>query len=271
MVRWSRISSILLVAVALVGLILPVTATAGYISEPATEEYTDGLYDFEENTPLNLPPRVMLLYFLLTVLPGIPYMGELFYTLSLLASLGFRRITKRTVLDDDFRSDLYRRIVANPGVGAAELGELTGVSRGRLRYHLDTLIREGKVAAVEYRSHTGHFARNQRYTDLQQHILISLRENPVGVILGCLLGSPGTTQSDLAERLGITGPTISRQMQELKAEGIITAERDGRFVRYRLSDDVREFFDEYMGDLPLPRHPGTESYPTARGQEILSG
>ncbi|WP_292520327.1 winged helix-turn-helix transcriptional regulator [Methanoculleus sp.] len=271
MVQWSRISSILLVAVTLAALVLPGTATAGYVVEPMTEEYTGEWRDPEEITFWDLPPRVMILYFLLMALPGLPYMGELFYVLSLLVSLGFRRITKRTVLDDDFRSDLYRQIVANPGAGAGELSELTGASRGRLRYHLDLLIREGKVAAVDHRNRTGHFARNQGYTDLEQRILISLQEEPSRMILTHLLEAPDTTRSDVAERLGLSGPTISRHMQEFEAEGIVTAERDGRFVRYRLFGGAREFLNRYTGDLPVSRHPGTGSYPAAKGHEVLSG
>ncbi|MEN6512395.1 winged helix-turn-helix transcriptional regulator [Methanoculleus sp.] len=271
MVRWSRISSILLAAVVLAGIALPGTAAARYTVEPVTEEYTGEWHDFEENTFWDLSPRGMLLHFLLAVLPGVPYIGELFYALSLLASLGFRRITRRTVLDDDFRLGLYRQIAANPGAGAGELGELTGASRGRLRYHLDTLIREGKVAAVDYRSRTGLFARNQRYTDLEQRILISLREEPSRAVLGCLLGSPDAIRNDVAEQLGLSGPTISRHMQEFEVEGIVTVERDGRFVRYRLSKGAREYLDRHAGDVPFPGNPSMERCPTARGREVPMG
>ena len=66
-------------------------------------------------------------------------------------------------LDDDLRRDLYRQITANPGIGTTKLGSDGCITR-RLRYHLDMLIREGKVAAVSYRNRARHFAGNQRYT-----------------------------------------------------------------------------------------------------------
>ena len=272
MVQWSRLSVVLLIAVTLAALVLPGTATARYGVEPMTEEYTGEWHDPEAITFWDLTPREMALYFLLTVLPGLPYAGELFYALSFLAPLGFRRITNRTVLNDDFRNDLYRQIAANPGAGARELRRLTGASRGRLRYHLNTLVKEGKVAAVDYRNRAGHFARNQRYTDLEQRILISLREKPVGAILRCLLRAPDPTQSDLAERLELSGPTIARQMQELETEGIVAAERDGRFIRYRLSEGARDLLNRHMEDLPLLlRQPVTEGYPVALDREVSSG
>lgn len=271
MARWNRVFSFLLVAVTLAALVLPGTATARYVVEPVTEEYTGEMHDPEEITFWDLPPREMLLYFLLTLLPGLPYMGELFYALSLLLPLGFRRVTKRTVLDDDFRLDLYGQIAANPGAGTAELRELTGASRGRLRYHLDILIREGKVAAVAYRNRTGHFTRNQGYTDLEQRILISLREEPSRTIIRHLLRSPDTTRNDIAGWLDLSGSTITQHMQELEAEGIVAAERGGRFVRYRLSKGAREYLDRHAGDVPFPGNPGMERCPTARGREVPTG
>lgn len=40
----------------------------------------------------------------------------------------------------------------------------------------------------------------------------------------------------LAEELGASQPNISQHLAVLKAAGIVDAERDGREVRYRLSD-----------------------------------
>jgi len=271
MARWSRVFSFLLVAATLAALVLPGTATARYVVEPVTEEYTGEMHDPEEITFWDLPPREILLYFLLTLLPELPYMGELFYALSLLLPLGFRRVTKRTVLDDDFRLDLYRQIAANPGAGTAELRELTGASRGRLRYHLDVLIREGKVATVDYRNRAKHFARNQRYIDLEQHILINLQDETPGTILTYLLGYPGATRSDIAEHLGLSGPTVIWQMQQLEAEGIVTADKEEKATRYSLVAGAREFLNWYMGDLPSPGTLAPGGTSPAQSHEVPSG
>jgi predicted transcriptional regulator len=257
--------------VTIAALVLPATATAGYITKPATEDYSNELYDFEEDAFLDQPPQVMISYIMLMLLPACFFPGEILYLLSTLVPLGFRRVTKRTILDDGFRFDLYRQIAAHPGTGPDELGELTGVSRGRIRYHLAMLIREGKVAALEYRNRTGHFARNQRHTDLEQHILICLQDEPSRAKLEFLLRSPDTTRSNLAEQFGLSGPAVSRQMQELEAKGIVVTERDGRFVRYGLSESAREFLNRHPEDLLTSGHPDTEGQPSARGPEVLSG
>ena len=270
MVRWSRISSILLVAVTLAAILLPGTATARYVVEPVTEEYTGEMHDLEEITFWDLPPRVMLLYFLLTLLPGLPYVGELFYALSILLPLGFRRVRRHNVLDDDFRRDLYRQITIHPGASTRELRKLTGASRGRLRYHLDMLIREGKVAAVDYRNRFRYFARNQRYTALEKRIIASLRDETPGPLLVHLLRSPGATRNEIAEDLGLSGPTVSQHMQRFEAEGIVVIDREERTFCYRLSRDSREVLNKHQ-DRPVSRHPGTKGYPGARGHEVPSG
>ena len=271
MTLWSRIFPVLLVAVTLAVFALPGTATARYVVEPVTEEYTGEWHDFEEIAFRDLPLQVMIVHFLLTVLPGIPYMGELFYALSLLLPFGFRRVMRHNILDDDFRRDLYRQITANPGIGTTELQELTGASRGRLRYHLDMLIREGKVAAVNYRNRSRHFARNQRYTALEKCILASLRDETPAAILARLSRPPGATRNDITEDLGLSGSTVSQHMQQFEAEGIIVRDQEEKPFRYRLSEGAREFFNRYMGDISIPIYPGTEGYPTARGHKLLSG
>ncbi len=270
MVRWSRIT-ILFVAATLTALVIPGTTTARYVVEPMTEEYTGEMHDFEEITFWDLPPRVMLLHCMLTVLPACFFPGELLYLLSILLPLGFRRVTRRTVLDDDFRLDLYRQITIHPGASTRELRELTGASRGRLRYHLDVLIREGKVAAVDYRNRARHFARNQRYTALEKRIIANLRDETPGAILAHLLRSPGATRNEIAERLGLAGPTVSWQMQQFEDEGIVTVDREERTFRYRLSTGAREFLNKHQ-DLPRPvGHRGTPWWflPT-QGREVPS-
>lgn len=261
MARWSRISSIFIITVTLAAFLLPGTATARYIVEPMTEKYTGEWHDLEEIAFWSLPPRVMIIHFLFMVLPGIPHVGELFYAFSLLLSLGFRRVMRHNVLDDNFRHDLYQQITANPGAGTAELCELMDSSRGRLRYHLDVLIREDKVAAVDYRNRARHFARNKRYTTLEKRIFASLRDETPGAILTLLLRSPGATRNDIAEELGLSGTTILQHMQQFEAEGIVFINRKGRSFRYRLSRGVREILDEHQ-DLSQPvfEYPDRESY-----------
>ncbi|TDE09938.1 ArsR/SmtB family transcription factor [Jiangella asiatica] len=59
--------------------------------------------------------------------------------------------------------------------------------------------------------------------ETRTRILLALREAPA---------SP----SDLADTLGVSRQVMSNQLACLRGCGLVTAERDGRFVWYRLAD-----------------------------------
>lgn len=52
-----------------------------------------------------------------------------------------------------------------------------------------------------------------------------------------LLGEPITT-SELAVRLGMSEPQVSRTLRQLRESGLVISERDGRFLRHRLATGV---------------------------------
>jgi DNA-binding transcriptional ArsR family regulator len=52
-----------------------------------------------------------------------------------------------------------------------------------------------------------------------------------------LLSSVELTTSELAEKLAITAPAISRHLSVLENAGLVTGERRGQFVYYRLNAD----------------------------------
>ncbi|WP_241387193.1 ArsR/SmtB family transcription factor [Rhodococcus sp. CH91] len=55
-------------------------------------------------------------------------------------------------------------------------------------------------------------------------------------LLLCLHHAPGICVTDLAIALGMTGTAVSHALRLLRGRGWVTAEREGRMVRYRLAD-----------------------------------
>lgn len=55
-------------------------------------------------------------------------------------------------------------------------------------------------------------------------------------LLLCLHHAPGICVTDLAIALGMTGTAVSHALRLLRSRGWVTAEREGRMVRYRLTD-----------------------------------
>jgi ArsR family transcriptional regulator len=65
--------------------------------------------------------------------------------------------------------------------------------------------------------------------------------DPNRLRIAAMLGSVGTADvcvCDLTEPLGLSQPTVSHHMKVLRQAGIVEAERRGKWVHYRLADDL---------------------------------
>ena len=70
---------------------------------------------------------------------------------------------------------------------------------------------------------------------LQAEVLKTLA-NPKRLEIIHLLADGPREVSRLAEELGISQPNVSQHLALMRSAGVVEAERDGREVRYRLSD-----------------------------------
>ena len=70
---------------------------------------------------------------------------------------------------------------------------------------------------------------------LQAEVLTTL-SNPRRLEIIHLLADGPREVTRLAEEMGISQPNVSQHLAIMRAAGVVEAERDGREVRYRLSD-----------------------------------
>ena len=61
--------------------------------------------------------------------------------------------------------------------------------------------------------------------------------NPSRLLILCLLVDGEKTVGEIEKELGLSQAYVSQQLARLRAEAIVAAERDGRLVRYRISDE----------------------------------
>ena len=89
----------------------------------------------------------------------------------------------------------------------------------------------------------------------------ALASRPRREILGFLSDTPLTT-SELAERLDLSAPAVSRHLSVLENAGLVTGERDGRRVLYRLNHDyLVEMLARFSGEIaavPAQQRPPRE-------------
>ena len=60
--------------------------------------------------------------------------------------------------------------------------------------------------------------------------------NPSRLLLLCCLVEGEQTVGELESELGLSQAYVSQQLARLREEGLVAATRDGRMMRYRLSD-----------------------------------
>jgi DNA-binding transcriptional ArsR family regulator len=56
------------------------------------------------------------------------------------------------------------------------------------------------------------------------------------ILLTCIRAAGPISVSDLAAASGLNDTTVSQTLRYLRAAEVVTAERDGRVIRYRLAD-----------------------------------
>ncbi|MDN7023748.1 winged helix-turn-helix transcriptional regulator [Methanoculleus sp. FWC-SCC1] len=183
-----------------------------------------------------VPVSILLSGFLSIHAPELVVVVNILVLLNIWLFFGYRRIAKRAALEHDTRTAIYDRIVACPGIHAGALVRDLGVNRGTLQYHLERLQEFGMVTAASVEGHTGYFENRQKYSALEEKMLIHLRNRNAREILSILHASRAASRRELAARLGIAGPSVSWHMHRLAADGIVEVEKDGREKRYLLAD-----------------------------------
>ena len=145
---------------------------------------------------------------------------------------GYRRVTNRNLLEHEGRRQIYDEIVASPGVDIRRLTEITGMNENTLRYHLERLYDGGKIQASTIGGICHYFENHGKYSTGEQILIARMLTAASSRILRIILNQPGLTRGELADLLGVAGPTVTRSVQHLTDDGLIRVQRDGRFTRY---------------------------------------
>jgi predicted transcriptional regulator len=171
---------------------------------------------------------------------------------------GFRRISKKNVLEHDARLDIYQAITAKPGVDVKTLTGMTGINENTLRYHLDRLIATGKISCFTRPGVVRYFQNQGAYNQYEHMVFHYLRtETPRG-ILWLLYQHPGLTRQQIADALMISGPSITRQMDNLIEDRIVENRFPGRSNHYYLTTEAALTIDKLMSQAPVMMHKETE-------------
>lgn len=140
------------------------------------------------------------------------------------------------MLENDCRKAVFQAIADAPGIDAVSLSRRLEMNINTLRYHLTQLLVFDKITYLARPGTVRYYLNQGMFSPFEQIFLHYLNAGTAGRIIMLVSERPGVSRKDLAEVLGITGPSVTRHIQELSSEGIIRNEPDGRANHYYLTD-----------------------------------
>jgi len=199
--------------------------------------------------------------------PGVPEPAPFSFPLqslfpfNMLLLGGFRRISKKNVLEHDARQVIYQAITATPGIDVKTLTAMTGINENTLRYHVDRLSSTGKVSCFARPGVVRYFQNQGAYSPFEHVVFHYLRTDTPRGILWLLYQHPGLTRQHLADALAIAGPSVTRQMDNLTGDGLVENRSPGRSNHYYLTTEAALAIDKVMSQAPVMIHSGVEARP----------
>jgi hypothetical protein len=141
---------------------------------------------------------------------------------------------RRPALDNPRTRHIYELVCSQPGLSFSDLRKLAETGTGNLLRHVKKLVDERLVVARPYRNSHRYYENHGRYDqDWQQFAVLKDEDNRM--LHDWLLARPGSTQSQVhaGAARGRSPSALRHALKALKAAGLITAHKDGRFVYYR--------------------------------------
>lgn len=114
-------------------------------------------------------------------------------------------------------------LTATPGTHFSKIRDDLKLGTGETQHHLRRLESEGVIESRKDGEYRRFFPAN-RFTEFEQVALGYLRrETPRGMLVH-LLESPGISAGELADRLSVSRPTVSKYATQLEDAGLLTRE-----------------------------------------------
>lgn len=154
---------------------------------------------------------------------------------SLFISPLYSRLRRGQILGLRNRSEIYSRIVNNPGINFSQLLEMGDMGNGTLVHHLEVLQREKYISSRTIIGRKIFFPKN-----VGNNFRVNISNFPFSkkqkLIIDYLLGNGPSTMSELQNALHLKQPTVSYNIRKLLQIGIITASYGKRNAVYKLTE-----------------------------------
>ena len=128
-----------------------------------------------------------------------------------------------TASDSDTRDALVGDVGATPGAHFSRVRDDLKLGTGETQYHLRELENAGTVESRKDGDYRRYFLAGQ-FDEFQQVALGYLRRETPRRMVVELLRDPEASAATIADRLGVSRPTVSNHAADLERAGILTRE-----------------------------------------------
>jgi len=123
--------------------------------------------------------------------------------------------------DSDTPDAIAGYVSARPGTHFSKLRDDLKLGTGEAQHHLHRLEQEGAVASRKDGDYRRYFPAGQ-FSEFEQVTLGYLRRSTPRGMLVALLRDPTKTASELATKMSVSRPTISKHAKDLEAAGLLS-------------------------------------------------
>ena len=124
----------------------------------------------------------------------------------------------------------------NPGTHLRKIARDLNIGLGTLRYHLDYLEKKGSIVCQRQDNLKVYFASG-RLNDYEKTLTPFLQQKRYRDIILTLIESPGSTFSQIADRLSMGNSTASKYINILEDRDVLYHKKVGREKRYYVNDE----------------------------------
>ena len=123
--------------------------------------------------------------------------------------------------DSDAPDAIVGYLSTTPGAHFSKIRDDLQLGTGETQHHLRRLESESTIESRKDGDYSRYFPAG-RFTEFEQVALGYLRrETPRGMLVA-LLDSPGITSGAIADRVGVSRPTVSKHAAELESAGLLS-------------------------------------------------
>lgn len=136
-------------------------------------------------------------------------------------------------LELESRRRIYEYVRDHPGAYVREVMAALAMPQGQVNYHLDTLESRGLLASSKEEYHKRYFVAGSVPRE-QRGLVRFLKAKVPRAVLLALLAEPGLGHGALAQKVGVSPPTLTYHIKRMEAAGLVAREAEGAQVRYRV-------------------------------------